>query len=75
MFFLNIYLPQARNLGAYKLARHVLEKIQSLRVPVRFSITRVLLTISHKLSSNNDGGQVPGQRAAGLPDGEGEALP
>ena len=45
MFFLNIYLPQARNLGAYKLARHVLEKIQSLRVPVRFSIT----LIDHKL--------------------------
>lgn len=27
---------QARNLGAYKLARQVLEKIQSLRVPPRF---------------------------------------
>ena len=31
-------MMQARNLGAYKLARHVLEKIQTLRVPVRFSI-------------------------------------
>ena len=27
---------QARNLGAYKLARHVLEKIQSLKIPRRF---------------------------------------
>lgn len=29
---------QARNLGAYKLARQVLEKIQSLRVPPRFQV-------------------------------------
>jgi intraflagellar transport protein 122 len=27
---------QSRNLGAYKLARHVLEKIQGLVVPKRF---------------------------------------
>ena len=27
---------QSRNLGAYKLARHVLEKIQSLKIPRRF---------------------------------------
>jgi intraflagellar transport protein 122 len=29
---------QARNLGAYKLARQVLEKIQSLRIPPRFQV-------------------------------------
>lgn len=29
---------QARNLGAYKLARQVLEKMQSLRVPPRFKV-------------------------------------
>jgi intraflagellar transport protein 122 len=29
---------QARNLGAYKLARQVLEKMQSLRVPPRFQV-------------------------------------
>lgn len=29
---------QARNLGAYKLARQVMEKMQNLRVPPRFKV-------------------------------------
>jgi hypothetical protein len=36
---------QARNMGAYKLARQVLEKIQSLRVPPRFQVRHQKTTI------------------------------
>jgi len=34
---------QARNLGAYKLARQVLEKIQCLRVPPRFKVRHQII--------------------------------
>jgi intraflagellar transport protein 122 len=36
---------QSRNLGAYKLARHVLEKIQGLVVPKRFKENVDLATL------------------------------
>jgi intraflagellar transport protein 122 len=42
---------QARNLGAYKLARQVLEKMQNLRVPPRFQVRHQdtsYCTIPHK---------------------------
>lgn len=54
---------QARNLGAYKLARQVLEKMQSLRVPPRFQVRcenviihliriRVFVTQRHRQHDN-----------------------
>jgi len=36
---------QARNLGAYKLARQVLEKMQCLRVPPRFKVRHQIINL------------------------------
>ena len=45
---------QARNLGAYKLAQHVLEKIQALKIPKRFRENVDLATLMVKSKPYHD---------------------